>query len=122
LLYPDGRTPRLSPAYDLLSTIPFIDDVRMALSLTSGVKDVRDFDQGLLRRFADRIMAPYQAVADVALETADRTVREWAARHQDLAMSPIAKERISERLRIFPITAQFLPSVLRPPTSRSELP
>lgn len=108
LLYPDGRTPRLSPAYDLVSTVPYMDEVKMALSLTDKVKDVREFDQALLRRFADRIMVPYQAVADVALETADRTVREWAARHQDLPMGTVAKERISERMRIFPITAQFV--------------
>lgn len=108
LLYRDGRTPRLSPAYDLVSTIPYMPDVKMALSLTSGVKDVRDFDLALLKRFADRIMVPSRAVADVALETAERTVREWSQRQQDLAMDPEAKERISERMRIFPITAQFV--------------
>jgi serine/threonine-protein kinase HipA len=108
LLYPDGRNPRLSPAYDLLSTIPYMPDVKMALSLTDKVKDVREFDQALLRRFAHRVMAPYQAVEDVALEIAERTVREWAQRHHDLAMDHVVKERISERMRLFPITAQFV--------------
>jgi serine/threonine-protein kinase HipA len=35
LLYPDGRTPKLSPAYDLVSTIAYIDDFTMALSAST---------------------------------------------------------------------------------------
>jgi serine/threonine-protein kinase HipA len=108
LLYPDGRTPQLSPAYDLVSTIPYIDDVRMALSLTAGVKDVRRFDRALLRRFTDRIKVPFQAVSDIALATGERIVREWAACEQDLPMDPQAKECVSQRIRTFPITAQFI--------------
>ena len=33
LIYPDGRTPRLAPAYDFVSTIRYITDNRMALSV-----------------------------------------------------------------------------------------
>ena len=32
LLYPDGRTPLLSPAYDFVSTVPYIPGDSLALS------------------------------------------------------------------------------------------
>ena len=56
LLYPDARTPKLSPAYDLVSTIAYIEDFTMALSLVAKEKDVRNFDEQLLRRFAEKAL------------------------------------------------------------------
>ncbi len=41
LIYPDGMTPRLSPAYDLVSTIHYIQDDTLALNL-AGSKLWRD--------------------------------------------------------------------------------
>jgi serine/threonine-protein kinase HipA len=108
LLYPDGRTPQLSPAYDLVSTIAYIDDYAMALSLTAKEKDVRNFDEDLLRKFAERIKVPFQTVSDVALETSERMVRAWAEIERDLVMDPGAKHRVSERMSIFPLTRMFI--------------
>jgi serine/threonine-protein kinase HipA len=107
LQYPDGRTPRLSPAYDLVSTIAYIDDYTMALSLVAKERDVRSFDEELLRRFADRILVPHQVIADVALETAERIMGIWPKIKEDLVMDPDAKERVTERMRSFPLTGMF---------------
>jgi serine/threonine-protein kinase HipA len=107
LLYPDGRTPKLSPAYDLVSTIAYIDDHTMALSLVAKERDVRSFDKELLRRFADRILVPHQVIADVALETAERIMGIWPKIKEDLVMDPDAKERVTERMRFFPLTGMF---------------
>jgi serine/threonine-protein kinase HipA len=107
LLYPDGRTPKLSPAYDLVSTISYIDDFTTALSLVAKEKDVRNFDEQLLRRFAEKILVPHQVISDVALETAKRIIRVWPKIEGDLVMDPHAKERVTERLSIFPLTRMF---------------
>jgi serine/threonine-protein kinase HipA len=107
LLYPDGRTPKLSPAYDLVSTIAYIDDYTMALSLVAKERDVRSFDVELLRRFADRILVPHQVIAEVALETAERMMGIWPKIKEGLVMDPDAKDRVTERMRSFPLTAMF---------------
>jgi len=109
LLYPDGRTPKLAPAYDLVSTIAYIDDFTMALSLVAKEKDVRNFDEQLLRRLAEKMLVPHQVISDVAQETAERIMQVWPKIEGDLVMDPRAKERVTERLGIFPLTRMFAP-------------
>jgi serine/threonine-protein kinase HipA len=107
LLYPDGRTPRLSPAYDLVSTIAYLDDFTMALSLVAKERDVRNFDEDLLRRFAVKVLVPQRVVSEAALETAERIMRVWPEIRGDLVMDQNAKERVTERMRTFPLTRKF---------------
>jgi len=106
LLYPDGRTPRLSPAYDFVSTIAYIDDFGMALSVAKE-KDVRNFDEALLRRFAARVPVPEKVIVDAALETAETMVRVWPSLRDDLPMEREAIAQVSERIRVFPLTRRF---------------
>ncbi len=106
LVYPDGRTPRLSPAYDLVSTIAYIDDFTMALSVARE-KDIRTFDEGLLQRFASKIPVPQQVILDVAHETSERIVSTWPQLQESLPMDAEGKAGIEERLRIFPLTKPF---------------
>ena len=108
LLYPDGRTPKLSPAYDLVSTIAYIEDFTMSLSIAKE-KDVRKFDEKLLRRFAGKLPVPERLIFDVALETAERVARMWPQVNGDLPMTSDAKERVTERIQTFPLTRQFVP-------------
>ena len=107
LLYRDGRTPALSPAYDLLSTIAYIDDFNMALSIAKE-KDIRNFDEDLLSRFSARLPVPAQLISDVALETAETLARLWKQMQPGLPMDADAKQRVSERLRLFPLTKKFV--------------
>lgn len=107
LLYPDGRTPTLSPAYDFVSTIAYIEDFTMSLSVAKE-KDIRKFDEKLLRRFAVKVPIPERVVFDAAFQTAERVVRTWPQLHSFLPLSLAAKERVTERLRLFPLTKQFL--------------
>jgi serine/threonine-protein kinase HipA len=106
LLYADGRTPSLSPAYDLVSTIAYLDDFTMALSI-SKEKDVRNFDDELLRRFAARLPVPARLVLDTATETAERTVSVWQQLQRELPMDADARVRVWERMKLFPLTRQF---------------
>jgi serine/threonine-protein kinase HipA len=106
LLYPGGRTPKLSPAYDLLSTIAYIEDFTMALSV-SREKDIRNFDETLLRRFAAKIPVPQQLILDAATQTAERIVAVWPRLRENLPMESEGKKRVNERIRVFPLTKQF---------------
>lgn len=77
LIYRDGTTPELSPAYDLLCTAPYIPGDDMALKL------------GLARRWRDLTLDDFATVADAAhvdpgafvnaaAETAERFGDVWA--------------------------------------------
>jgi serine/threonine-protein kinase HipA len=76
LLYPDGRTPVLSPAYDLVSTVPYIP--RDQLGLTFGdSRSLSGITKDQLRRFIDKAGLPASPVAKIVRETVERTVEAW---------------------------------------------
>jgi len=52
LLYPDRRTPVLSPAYDLVSTVPYLPKDELALSF-GGSRDLHGITKDQVRRFAE---------------------------------------------------------------------
>ena len=107
LLYKDGRTPTLSPAYDFVSTIAYLDDFGMALSVAKE-KDVRNFDLELLKKFAARVPVPEKVILDAALQTAQRIVKVWPGLRWNLPMEEEAANLVTERIRSFPLTAQFV--------------
>ena len=76
LLYPDTRKPVLSPAYDLVSTLPYIPDDRLALSF-GGSRSLDGITLDQARRFADAARLPMKPVWDVVRETVGRTVASW---------------------------------------------
>ena len=109
LLYSDGRTPQLSPAYDFVSTIAHInEDKNMALSLVRKIKNVNRFDESLWKRFADRAALPQEAVLHAALETSQTIVEVWRRIRGDLVMEERAKDLIDEQMKYFPLTRKFL--------------
>ncbi|HZL26300.1 MAG TPA: type II toxin-antitoxin system HipA family toxin [Acidobacteriaceae bacterium] len=107
LLYRDGRTPELSPAYDLVSTIAYIDDFQMALSFARE-KDIRRFDKRLLQKFAEPLPIPAALIIDTAEQTAQSIVDVWPRLAPSLPMPAPMKEKVQQRLRSFPLTAGFL--------------
>lgn len=88
LLYPDGRTPCLSPAYDLVSTVPYIPQDRLALSL-GGTKEFADVTLATFRRWAEKIGLPSRLVVKIAEKTA-AAVRELWPTHSARAVLPMA--------------------------------
>ena len=76
VLYEDPVRPTLSPAYDLVSTIPYIPRDRLALGF-GGSKKFQRFDEGRLRRFAKAARLPFEAVRSECRNTAERTLTAW---------------------------------------------
>ena len=107
LIYPDGRKPKLAPAYDFVATIAYMDDRKMALSVAKE-KDTKFLDELLLERFASRALVPKNLVLDVALDTAERIVDAWPRMSPELPISLPVREKIDEQLRYVPLTKQFL--------------
>lgn len=76
LLYPDGRTPVLSPAYDFVSTIPYIPGDKLALGF-GGSRSLSEITLDQVRRFVDTAGLPMKPVWDIVRETVEGTVAAW---------------------------------------------
>lgn len=91
LLYPDGRTPTLSPAYDFVSTVPYIPEDTLALSFGE-TKSLDAITPDQVRRFSDTARLPMKPVWDVVLETIEGTAEAWESLPQkDILPSDIRK-------------------------------
>ena len=102
LLYPDRRTPILSPAYDFVSTIAYEFEPDLALSL-GGTKAMEEVDEALFRRFAHRADLPDRMVVEAARETAERFREAWA-KHPVVDLLPaVLREAVSAHLARVPL-------------------
>jgi serine/threonine-protein kinase HipA len=88
VLYPDRVTPVLSPAYDLLSTIPYLPDDKAALKY-SRTKLMAELSVDELKHLAAGARLSEKLVLDVARETVDRFKHAWAAEKTNL---PLARD------------------------------
>jgi serine/threonine-protein kinase HipA len=103
LIYPDGRTPALSPAYDFLSTLLYVSGVEtMALSLM-GTKNFADLDEALLRRLADKGRLPAEIVRRTARETAERIGDLWPEAQRGMELPKRFIVAITKHMRIIPL-------------------
>lgn len=86
LIYNDRKTPELSPAYDLLSTVPYIPRDEAALKFRRS-KAWASFTLVELAEIADRARIAQAPVIDAARETIERFDTVWAAEKANLAIS-----------------------------------
>lgn len=82
LIYPDRRTPRLAPAYDLVGTIAYLPADGLALSL-GDTKEFAEVDLATFRRLAEKAGLPVRLVVKTARDTA-ATVRDLWPTHEPL--------------------------------------
>ncbi|TAM62294.1 type II toxin-antitoxin system HipA family toxin [bacterium] len=76
VIYPDGMTPRLAPAYDYVSTIVYIKDDRLALTIAR-TKEWERVSEDLFERFARRAGVPRGVVLRTARAMVERMRSEW---------------------------------------------
>lgn len=76
LLYPDGRTPALSPAYDFVSTLPYIPDDQLGLGF-GGSASLAGITRDQVRRFADTARLPVRPLWEIVVDTIERTLEGW---------------------------------------------
>jgi serine/threonine-protein kinase HipA len=76
LLYPDRRTPVLSPAYDFVATLPYIPKDELALTF-GGSRSLSEITTDQVRRLADTARLPASPLWPIVTETTDRTVAAW---------------------------------------------
>jgi serine/threonine-protein kinase HipA len=76
VLYPDGRAAVLSPAYDLVATVPYLPKDSLALNF-GGEKDMGRIVPNQVRRFAEKAGLPVNPLWTIAEETSARIVDAW---------------------------------------------
>lgn len=86
LIYPDRRTPKLAPAYDLVGTVAYMPDQELGLSI-AGTKSFIQVDSERFRRFAERAGLPVRLVIKTANETA-QAVRDYWPKHEPVRRLP----------------------------------
>jgi serine/threonine-protein kinase HipA len=84
LLYPDRRTPVLSPAYDFVATLPYLPNDRLALNFGDS-RSLNEITVDQVRRFADAARMPVSPLWQIVTETAERTVAAW----ETLELAPL---------------------------------
>lgn len=102
LIYPDGRTPKLSPAYDLVGTVPYIPDDRLGLSL-GGTKEFAQIDMERITRFAEKAGLPVRIVLKTARETVAATRDLWPKHEPQLALPDRIRTTITTHMETVPL-------------------
>ncbi|MEO8442360.1 MAG: HipA domain-containing protein, partial [Betaproteobacteria bacterium] len=106
VIYRDKVTPQLSPAYDLVSTIHYVQNDSLALNL-GGEKGFASIDESHFERIAKRMEAPPKFVLDTVKETVATARKAWPETIQEVGLPENMRERLygywgglSELLRI----------------------
>lgn len=97
LLYPDRRTPVLSPGYDFVATMPYIPDDTLALSFGDS-RSLSEITPDQMRRFADTARIPASPLWKVAVETVERTAKSWRALEQADDLPKELKDSIDKQI------------------------
>jgi len=105
LIYADGRTPTLSPAYDLLSTIPYIADA-MALKY-SRTKKMAEFSKDELKHLAAKARISEKLVLDTAAETVARFKQVWSEQKTKLPLEKKVVEMVDAHAASIPIYSEL---------------
>ncbi|NOZ10490.1 MAG: type II toxin-antitoxin system HipA family toxin [Gammaproteobacteria bacterium] len=98
LIYPDRRHAALSPGYDFVSTIDYIDDKNMALNFLKS-KSMTDLSIDTLTRFAAKARLPEKLVLDSGMETVEKFLSVWSSERKNLPLSIHTIEAIEQHLK-----------------------
>ena len=102
LIYPDKRNAALAPAYDFLSTIPYIRDGEAALKF-SRTKRFDGYSEDELSHLAAKALLPEKLVLDTARETVALFHQHWDAEKTNLPLSGNAIKAIEDHLKTVPL-------------------
>ena len=102
LIYRDQRTARLSPAYDFVSTIPYIPNDRFALKF-SRTKDFRGYTFDELEHLAARASLSPKLLTDTAAETVELFLEHWRKQKGNLPLERRFVDTIDRHLKTLPI-------------------
>ena len=102
LMYPDERTPKIAPLYDMLSTTAYMPDETMALRLGRTKRwDELTFDE--FSRLADAMRCSDKMVANRVVETVGKFREAWESERRHLPVADRVVSAVDKQLSIVPI-------------------
>jgi serine/threonine-protein kinase HipA len=104
LIYPDRRQAVIAPAYDFVSTVPYIADDNSALSF-GRTKRFDEFSIDELSYLAGKARLSEKLVLDTAKETAELFHQTWNAEKKNLPLSKKLVEAIDRQIKKIPIAS-----------------
>ena len=104
-IYPSRRSPRLSPAHDLLSTIAYIQDDDAGLK-SGRTKRCSELTLEEISHLASRAGLPERAVLNTVKETVARFQEHWSAQRAHLPLSAATIFEITAQLATIPFVRQ----------------
>lgn len=117
LIYPDQRTAQLAPAYDFVSTIAYLPEDKLALTL-AGSKQFADVTLERFERFAAKAALPKK----IALDTVKETVAAFRAVWRDFDVKSLTHKTrrvIDKHLNTIPLWNPRLGKAKRASAKRS---
>lgn len=102
LIYPDRIHAAIAPAYDFVSTVPYIksDDAALKVSRT---RKFSEFTTDELAHMASRAAIPVKFALDIAAETVALFHQHWAAEKNNLALANDVRDVIDAHITRVPI-------------------
>lgn len=98
-IYPDGLTPQLAPAYDFVSTVPYIPNDKLALSL-SRTKDMSAISLAHFETLAKKAQIPEYLVLSTVKEALVVVRDIWSQSHQQFPLPKELLERIEKHMSL----------------------
>jgi len=105
LIYNDKYSASIAPAYDFVSTIPYIADKDAALKVSRS-KKFADFTMDELSHLAARARLPEKLVLDTASETVELFHEKWQREKTNLALNSDIIKVIDKHLENIPMAKQ----------------
>lgn len=102
VIYKDKRTASIAPAYDFVSTIPYIPDDSASLKVSRS-KKFSDFTLDEISHLAAKAMLPEKLVLDTAKQTVAGFHEVWAKEKAHLPLTKSVIEAIEMHLRSIPL-------------------
>ena len=104
LRYPDTRSARLSPAYDLaaVTAYPSFRNAKLTLPI-AGQNDTRLITPRHFQEFAENLSADVGMVAAVVNDTTQRLKDTWPISFNDPQTPEFVKENVENRVRYLPL-------------------
>ena len=96
LLYSDQVTPRLSPAYDIVTTSVYIDGERKYALNLGKTKDWYEVSNENFQSWADRSAIPWRVIKPHIDDTLDKAKSLWPEAIKDLPMNEEHKLKLKE--------------------------
>ncbi len=97
LLYPNGITPVLSPAYDLVSTVPYIPNDRLALNFVR-TKKFPDITKELFRKFSVKALLPQAETLQTVERIVDAVKQYWPGIRKEIAIPNHISDKIDAHI------------------------